>query len=535
MLYEIKCEKLIENSLKFHNGLNSVIGADDAHNSIGKSSILMLIDFAFGGDDFITKCDDIFKNVGHMEILITYKFDKEFIFIRSTDKPDILVKPNSSESITIEEFRFFLQEKYLLVSSKLTFRDCVSPFFRVYQKNNYNEKRPLDSFLREPWITVRKRILKLFNCYQLISNLEDKKKLLLDERKDIQGAFNIGVVSKITKKEYTKNTREINSISEDITELKNTFSSNVNNIKNLINSEASILKERKDQAFNKLSSLKVLLARAEENISLGNHHKIKDLNKIKEFFPEVDLKRLADIEGFHNGISKIMKDKLSLEINSLLESISLIKLEIDEIDLKLLKMVDSKEDSVYFLEKLLELDNSLKKITMQNNFYEQDKIAKENISAINTEIQKSLADTIHEIEENINKSLIKFINLIYKDHPIAPSIHFEDKDYKFKSGDDRGTGKGFANMLSLDLSLLNLTSLPVIAHDSLLFKNMDVPAFENLVLTYSSFKKQIFISVDEITKFSKETRSILLKSMIVRLDGNRVAFKKKWKISTVEL
>lgn len=529
MLTEIRCDKLIENPLRFHHGLNSVIGADDARNSIGKSSILMLIDFVFGGDDFIKNCDDVFNNVGHLNVAFTFRFEHEYTFMRSTEKPSDVIRLHDFEPISIEEFRFFLQRKYLPSVTNISFRECVNPFFRVYQKNNYNEKRPLDSFLREPWVAIRKRLLKLFKSYEVIENLELKKKKLSDERKDIQGAFNLGVVSKISKKEFLKNITDIDNISGDIQDLKNSFTYENDNFKNLINNETSLLKSRKDKAFNQLSTLTTSLNRVEDSIAFGGFKKLKDFDRIKDFFPDADVRKLFEIENFHNDISKIMRDKLSLERTSVLEEINFIKSEIKSIDAELFSLVDSKQESVFFLEKLLGLDGLLKKIKLQNKFYEQDEIAKNNISQINAEITTSLSDIIASIESSLNESMERFINIIYNDHPISPSLHFEDKDYKFRSGDDRGTGKRFANMLSLDLSFLDLTILPVIAHDGLLFKNIDIPAFENLVKLYSSFEKQIFISVDEISKYSDQTQLLLMKSKFLKLDGVRLAFNKKWK------
>lgn len=38
--------------IEFHKGLNTVLGAKKADNSIGKSTFLMVIDFCFGGTDY---------------------------------------------------------------------------------------------------------------------------------------------------------------------------------------------------------------------------------------------------------------------------------------------------------------------------------------------------------------------------------------------------------------------------------------------------------------------------------------------------
>lgn len=51
-------EELVPLSYEFHSGLNAVVGDEIASNSIGKSTMLMIIDFVFGGEDYIKKNHD---------------------------------------------------------------------------------------------------------------------------------------------------------------------------------------------------------------------------------------------------------------------------------------------------------------------------------------------------------------------------------------------------------------------------------------------------------------------------------------------
>ena len=60
MLVEVQCDKFIEKgkkreAIQFHPGLNVVLGDDNGSNSIGKSTFLMILDFVFGGSDYIKK------------------------------------------------------------------------------------------------------------------------------------------------------------------------------------------------------------------------------------------------------------------------------------------------------------------------------------------------------------------------------------------------------------------------------------------------------------------------------------------------
>lgn len=49
MLVEIRCDKFKKKVITFHKGLNVVLGDNKGTNSIGKSTLLMVIDFIFGG------------------------------------------------------------------------------------------------------------------------------------------------------------------------------------------------------------------------------------------------------------------------------------------------------------------------------------------------------------------------------------------------------------------------------------------------------------------------------------------------------
>ncbi len=65
MLSEIRCDKFRMGSIQFHKGLNVILGDDNATNSIGKSTLLMIIDFALGGDSLLKHNGDIVDELGH--------------------------------------------------------------------------------------------------------------------------------------------------------------------------------------------------------------------------------------------------------------------------------------------------------------------------------------------------------------------------------------------------------------------------------------------------------------------------------------
>ena len=79
MLVEVRCDKFISNGkvrepIRFHAGLNVVLGDDNGSNSIGKSTFLMILDFVFGGTDYIQKCVDVQENVKEHTICFAFDF-----------------------------------------------------------------------------------------------------------------------------------------------------------------------------------------------------------------------------------------------------------------------------------------------------------------------------------------------------------------------------------------------------------------------------------------------------------------------------
>ena len=79
MLKEIFCDRFISNGkirepILFHEGLNTILGSETGSNSIGKSTFLMILDYAFGGMDYIEKSTDVHKNVGPHRICFLFEF-----------------------------------------------------------------------------------------------------------------------------------------------------------------------------------------------------------------------------------------------------------------------------------------------------------------------------------------------------------------------------------------------------------------------------------------------------------------------------
>jgi uncharacterized protein YydD (DUF2326 family) len=117
MLLEIRCEHFNQKCIEFHPGLNVILGDSKASNSIGKTTLLSIIDFIFGGKTYLE------HNTGSLEIYglhsFSFKFlfkNTEYFFTMNTNREKVY-KCNSKyeilnqEPLSIDEYLDFLKKE----------------------------------------------------------------------------------------------------------------------------------------------------------------------------------------------------------------------------------------------------------------------------------------------------------------------------------------------------------------------------------------------------------------------------------------
>ena len=149
-------------------------------------------------------------------------------------------------------------------------------------------------------------MIKLYNQYERIE-IEDKEiKKSVDTKNVINKASKMKVIPKITKTVYKSNVKEIVKLQNELENLSKSVFSPVVNIKDIISDELLDLRERKN--FNRAKDYyKSRLNRTNKTISNSKELKFESL---LQFFPDVNVKKLEQIEEFHEGISSIMKEEL---------------------------------------------------------------------------------------------------------------------------------------------------------------------------------------------------------------------------------
>ena len=109
---------------------------------------------------------------------------------------------------------------------------------------------------------------------------------------------------------------------------------------------------------------------------------------------------------------------------------------------------------------------------------------------------------------------------------MPPALTFNDgKHYDYGTPNDTGTGTAYKDMILFDLSLMELSVLPIIMHDSSMFKNVGDAPIDKIFDLYMEWKdKQIFIAFDKAIAYPENVQTILDDTIVLQLDpgGNEL-------------
>ncbi len=522
-------EKIILNP-----GLNVVLGTNDGANSIGKSSFLMVVDFVLGGDDYIDKCSDIQDNVKAHTICFAFEINGEMkYFSRSTiDKAQVSVcdsKYNPIESISIAKYRKFLAENYETGGSYQTFRGMVSTYFRIYQRENLDEKHPLEVARKGKVVDAIDEIIKLFGRFDTIKELRDEKAKADEIKTTISKSIKHEIATRISDAQYEKNLIRIQELRAELARL-----SDMN-----MESRFEVLGIEKDQTeeINKarqrvIDSRRVYSRirseyRAICNSKTGEFASFdEDIELLREFFPGVDVRKIEEIESFHRNMERIINTEIDEESRKVARLLEEAKEAKKSAEIALNELVSQSQVGERIVDRVSAIRAELDTLERNNSVHNKEKQAKERINTFKEDSVKVVCRQLSEIERDLNVEMDSLNKAIYQNGRKAPIINFNDSGdgYTFRVPNDSGTGTSCRGLILFDLAVLKLTNLPILIHDSVIHKQIEDYAFDKLLDLYEESGKQIFIAMDKQNSFGEEVEKKLEDAAVLHLSkgGNEL-------------
>lgn len=540
MLVEIRCDEFKSNSktrppIQFHKGLNTVIGSNTGSNSIGKSTFLMIIDFVFGGDDYIKKSTDVQKNVGTHRIYFTFEFSgKKYIFYRSTDNYQEVVRCNDNfmpqEVLSIENYCDFLFDHYGIDLPLTSFRGVISRYFRIYGRDNLSEKKPLNIVPSEKGEDAIRELMKLFNYYAALSDLAKVAKNSKSEHLTFKKAQSYDFIPNITKKKYQQNEKRIAELQQNLLSMADENNKALLGIDSQqaeeiskIKGHISALKRQRSRLISQLNAMK-----ADMRPDIQQYG--ADFSKLSQFFPDTDLRKLEEIQQFHQNLSGILQSEFEEGQEKIQSLINLTNKDINSLEQQIIELGATAKLSKVVLDRYSTLDNELKSLTAENNAYDRLGGLKVVADRYKEDLDNLQKEQLSELQTEINIQMDKINDKIYSGHKKAPILTIQDGNrYTFMTPDDSGTGTNYKGMIVFDLAALSLTPLPAIAHDSYILKQIGDAPFENILKIYSSCDKQVFISIDKEDSYSEQSQEIMNKTAVLHLsEGGNELFGWAW-------
>ncbi|AEX79925.1 DUF2326 domain-containing protein [Corynebacterium diphtheriae] len=513
--------------IDFHPGLNTVRGGTRAENSIGKSTLLSIIAFAFGIDDFLTST--AIGAVGHHSIFFTFRFEGEDrTYSRATDEPGFVhtYRDNTgerrAERISIDEFRSDLKENYGLRGIDAPFDDIMERFFRIQEHAAGLVTQPLRADLDEPTSAGIAVLEKLFGVYDEIIALEkpyreaDKQLRALNAVRDHDL---IQTMALKTKTEYNEAKKQLAEAQRHLAGLNGESDQQLLDLQYKRDKEIEGLFQQRHSLRTKAGITRSRIKRIEEQQGGKALVRQAQLDQLQRFFPEVDVRRIDQVEAFHEELAAILDDELQTQKQSFEAELGNLETAIEHIESELRRKNVPVELSADKYKEIGDIAQRVELLQQQVNAWETS----EDIRAAKQEAKERLDSQrpafLNQITEKINTQLAVFDASIYDTRRIPPSLRFdENKRYQYGSPVDDGTGASDKNLILFDLTVLALTRLPAVIHDSPLIKNISDDIVEKILDLYRTFTtKQIFIAFDKDQSYTRRTQKYVEETTVVQL------------------
>lgn len=532
MLVEMSSPAFKENGVErppviFKEGLNVILGKEDGENSIGKSSAMLAIDFVFGGNTYIS--GDGVKHIGHHTLFFAFEFNgSRYYFARNTADADQIQVCDKNYELTgvvwtKEEFTDWLKINYGIDFLELSFRLSVSSFFRIYGKDNADELKPLRGI---PGHSMEKSIdilIKLFNLYESIhrykKELNDQKEKLTVFKNARRYRFVPDLVGGV--EQYEANQMEIEDLKIELDSLTSQQAeqhSDEDIEKNRIKSQ---LKDDKLRLEIQIDGLKRRLTLLDMSIEYGLYPTEADLGALQEFFPGVNLRKIYEIENYHQKLAGILDRQFEDERSAVKDEIAGLEAEVGQIQERMNEIGIIGSISKEFLDKHSEIKGRMDALTAQNEAYLLQRDLEDQRRRASAQLKSGIKSILSDMERDINAQMKEYNDSLYTESRKPPQLTFNDyNSYRFETPDDTGTGSNYKGMVIYDLAILALTDLPAIAHDSFILKNIGDSVIDGIMSIYERSGKQIFIAFDKQDAYPQNTRSILANNTVLRLSDN---------------
>lgn len=549
MLIEIRCDKFMDSGkvrppITFEKGLNTILGASRASNSIGKSTFLMIIDFVFGGKDYVTLNNDVERNIGIHEIKFTFQFgENTYYFSRSTGDHTKVMECNEKyepvKEITLDTYCNFLSLQYGMQNLGASFRELVSGFFRIYGRYNYDERHPLKAHQNDTMETGIRRMLQLYGKYAPVGDLAALVEEAESKEKTYKNAYKFQYIRDVTRQEdYKKNEARIAELQAKKEELARGSTQDLLDMDSVQAARLSDLKRQLANLRRQKTRLRSQLAAMKADMEIDESSFKRDYSELREFFPDAAIKHIEEIDGFHRKLKSVLNSEYKDSQRKIEDTMELLDVQISVLEQEISEVNATPHLTQALLDSYSGIDREMKNLRDANEYY----IKKDELQTTREELQARLDSLIEELtaelQTGINIQLRELNDIVCNGRKTAPSIAISNaKKYVFTTPNDIGTGSQTRGMFLFDLVTAENTLLPAVVQDSMSVKQVEDPVMLRILELYRRSSKQFFVAIDKGESYTDENKipEIVKETTRLKLLPGHELFGRAWNEVTPEV
>lgn len=419
--------------IEFHKGLNLIVDESENQitgNSVGKTTVLKLIDFCLGANpkhiyvdpetkkqEYKLVKDYLIENKILITLVLTSDLEKgtENIVVERNFLPrKELIRTINGDQLTEEEFdlrlgRILFPEN---LASKPTFRQIISHNIRYKDESINNTLKTLDTYTSDA--EYETLYLFLFGCE--FTKGHSKQEILLKLKQEDN--YKIRLEKNQTKTAYETALTLINNDIEALNIKKSSFNLNENFEKDLDKlNEVKYQINKLSSSIGKLNIRKDLIKETETEIKSSKSN--IDLRQLEIIYEQATThvttikKSFSDLVSFHNKMIEEKVKFITKELPGIEKSISennslLKRLLADE---KRLATAISKSDSFDELEKVIgELTEKHRKKGEFENIIQQLSEVESNIKEFNKQLSEIDTEIFNDSFEQVVKTQLNKFN-----------------------------------------------------------------------------------------------------------------------------
>ena len=258
--------------------------------------------------------------------------------------------------------------------------------------------------------------------------------------------------------------------------------------------------------------------------------------ELQAFFPEIQLKPLEQIEGFHKKLRQIIGDEAAEEIKRLTAIISQCDAEIARLRENIEKSGLAKEMSARTVSQCVNISRMIDRLREENDELLRQKALQDARIQAEGEMKALLErqrERMAEIEAMVNQRITEINRTVTDGRETAPRLRiFEDKMIRYKTEGNISEGTAFKSMVIYDLALAGLFPIPFLIHDSNIIKRIGDDHLEHILKYYQTMGKQVFIAFDKADSVTETAKEILESTAVLTLNDGNELYGKSWTKNT---